>query len=220
MTARYGEQVLGSALLVPVVRWGNDRTLPGETVLERDEEPLHRLPAADRELFGYVMARPDKPGWELFERYVLPGWRAHDEAVAAELETDFLLPPWPEHRAPAYLGHHLLVTTRQDALVGWCDQLALEYKVRATADAITGPAAAPRTPLLVGTTAAERCGTSAGPSRSRTATAALADVLTLAAGEHPWAGRTFTAGWGSRDVLDVTLGQPDVVVEVSVPRKR
>ncbi|WP_225099015.1 alpha/beta fold hydrolase [Streptomyces sp. CoH27] len=125
VTARYGKQVLGSALLVPVVRWGGDRTLPGETVLERDEELLDRLPAADRELFGHVMARLDKPRWELFERYVLPGRRAHDEAAAAELETDFLLPHWPEHQAPAHHGRHLLVTTRQDALVGWRDQLAL-----------------------------------------------------------------------------------------------
>ncbi|MGW4532233.1 hypothetical protein ACWEOI_14910 [Nocardia sp. NPDC004340] len=66
---------------MPVVRWGDDRTLPGESVLERDEELLDRLPAADRELFGCVMAHLDKPGWELFERYVLPGWRAHDKAL-------------------------------------------------------------------------------------------------------------------------------------------
>ncbi|MBF6245642.1 alpha/beta hydrolase [Nocardia elegans] len=125
VTARYGSQVLGSALLVPVVYWGDDRSLPKETVLERDEELLARLPAAERELFGQVMTRLTKPRWELFERYVLPGWQAHDEATAAELETEFLLPHWPEHQAPAHRGRHLLVTTRQDALVGWRDQLAL-----------------------------------------------------------------------------------------------
>ncbi|MER7842817.1 alpha/beta hydrolase [Kitasatospora sp. NPDC096077] len=125
VTARYGEQVLGSALLVPVVRWHGERTLPEETVLERDEELLARLPAADRELFGYVMARLTEPSWELFEQYVLPGLRVHDQAAAAELEADFLLPDWPEHKASEHRGRHLLVTTRQDALVGWRDQLAL-----------------------------------------------------------------------------------------------
>ncbi|MEV7601756.1 alpha/beta fold hydrolase [Kitasatospora sp. NPDC089797] len=125
VTARYGEQVLGSALLVPVVHWAGDRTLPAETVLERDEDLLARLPAADRELFGYVMARLTEPVWELFAQYVLPGLRAHDEAAAAELETAFLLPDWPERRAPEHRGRHLLVTARQDALVGWRDQLAL-----------------------------------------------------------------------------------------------
>ncbi|MFD4532012.1 alpha/beta fold hydrolase [Kitasatospora sp. NPDC058397] len=125
VTARFGAQVLGSALLVPVVHWGPDRTLPGVTVAERDDELLDRLPPADRELFGLVMARHTTRNWKLFEQYVRPGWRAHDQAAAAELEADFLLPHWPEHRAPAHHGRHLLVTTRQDALVGWRDQLAL-----------------------------------------------------------------------------------------------
>ncbi|MET8572300.1 hypothetical protein [Streptomyces sp. NPDC004783] len=188
MTARYGEQVLGSALLVPVVRWGNDRTLPGETVLERDEEPLHRLPAADRELFGYVMARPDKPGWELFERYVLPGgptmrrpppnWRptsyCHPGRSTGPPRTSGTICWSPPGRTPWWAG-----------ATSWPSSTRSVPPPTPSSVAITGPAAAPRTPLLVGTTAAERCGTSAGPSRSRTATAALADVLTLAAGEHP-----------------------------------
>ncbi|MER7669710.1 alpha/beta fold hydrolase [Kitasatospora sp. NPDC096128] len=125
VTARYGDQVLGSALLVPVVRWGEDRTLPAETVLGRDEELLAGLPPADRELFGYVTARLDRRSWELFEEYLLPGRRIHDVTAAAELEAEFLLPHWPERQAPEHGGHHLLVTARQDALVGWRDQLAL-----------------------------------------------------------------------------------------------
>lgn len=44
--------------------------------------------------------------------------------------------------------------------------------------------------------------------------------MTPAAGEHPWRGRTFTAGWGSRDVLDVTLVHPQLVVEVEVDGAR
>ncbi|MET8572039.1 hypothetical protein [Streptomyces sp. NPDC004783] len=83
--------------------------------------------------------------------------------------------------------------------------------------AVTGPAAAPRT-LLLGRYNAS--GTLRYIGRtvplSRTATTALANVLTPAAGEHPWAGRTFIAGWGSRDVLDVTLVRPDLVVEADV----
>ncbi|WP_109036398.1 hypothetical protein [Streptomyces rubrogriseus] len=50
---------------------------------------------------------------------------------------------------------------------------------------------------------------------TRDAAVSLTEVLTPAAGSHPW-GRTFTAGWGARDVLDVTLVQPTVVVEVAV----
>jgi hypothetical protein len=51
---------------------------------------------------------------------------------------------------------------------------------------------------------------------ARAATAALAGLLAPAEGEHPWTGRTFTAGWGSRDVLHVTLARPQLVVEVAV----
>ncbi|MEU3735315.1 hypothetical protein AB0E81_38955 [Streptomyces sp. NPDC033538] len=40
--------------------------------------------------------------------------------------------------------------------------------------------------------------------------------MTPAAGEHPWRGRTFAAGWGSGDVLDVTLVHPQLVVEAEV----
>ncbi|MET9987257.1 hypothetical protein [Streptomyces rochei] len=50
---------------------------------------------------------------------------------------------------------------------------------------------------------------------ARTATAALAEALAPAVGEHPWTGRTFTAGWGSRDLLDVTLVDPQLVVDVA-----
>ncbi|SEM33523.1 alpha/beta fold hydrolase [Nonomuraea pusilla] len=125
VTARFGRQVLGSALLAPVVRWGAERTLPDVTTLERDEALLAGLPAEDRDLFGLVMARLTRSDHELFTRHLLPGWRAHDRGAAAELEADFLLPEWPERHAPAHQGAHLLVTARQDALVGWEDQMEL-----------------------------------------------------------------------------------------------
>jgi len=125
VTARFGTQVLGSALLVPVVCWGEGRTLPTETVVERDDVFLAGRPPAERELFAQVATRLDRPGWDRFAEYLLPGWRAHDRNAAAELEADFLLPHWPEQEAAPHRGPHLLVTGRQDALVGWQDQLSL-----------------------------------------------------------------------------------------------
>ena len=125
VTARFGDQVLGSALLVPVVRWGEERTLTAETILERDDIFLAGQPSAERQLFAHVMTRLDRPAWERFAEYLLPGWRAHDRGAAAELEADFLLPQPPEETAAPHRGSHLLFTGRQDALVGWQDQLAL-----------------------------------------------------------------------------------------------
>lgn len=126
VTARYGERVLGSALLVPVVRWGGGRTLPEVTVVERDEPlPQEGAAVAERVLFPYVMARQTKESWEQFQQYVMPGVRAYDQVAAAELDLEFMLPQWPEHQVPPHRGRHLLVTARQDALVGWRDQLEL-----------------------------------------------------------------------------------------------
>lgn len=96
-----------------------------------------------------------------------------------------------------------------------------KYKVRATAEAIigavTGPVTAPRT-LLLGrhdhTGALHYTGRTT--TLARAAAVSLAEVLAPAAGGHPWTGRTFTAGWGARDVLDVTLVDPQLVVEVAV----
>ncbi|MFD7908706.1 alpha/beta fold hydrolase [Kitasatospora sp. NPDC059747] len=139
VTAAFGEQVLGSALIVPVVRWGTDRTLPEETVVERDEEFLAGLSTSEQQVFGAVMARHTKTSWGLYRRHVAPGWDAHDRTAAAELEADFLLPEWPEVGVPAHGGRHLLVTARQDALVGWRDQLALlDHYPRMTAAVLDG----------------------------------------------------------------------------------
>ncbi|MFC8147835.1 ATP-dependent DNA ligase, partial [Streptomyces paradoxus] len=96
-----------------------------------------------------------------------------------------------------------------------------KYKVRATADAVvgavTGPPAAPRT-LLLGRYdgAGVLRYTGRTTTLARAAARSLEGVLLPAAGGHPWTGRTFTAGWGSRDVLDVTLVDPQLVVEADV----
>ncbi|MEU1050200.1 hypothetical protein ABZ400_34295 [Streptomyces sp. NPDC005897] len=96
-----------------------------------------------------------------------------------------------------------------------------KYKVRVTTDAIvgaiTGRVTAPST-LLLGRrdhTGALRY-TGRTTTLARAAAASLAEVLAPAAGGHRWTGRTFTDGWGTRDVLDVTLIGPQLVVEVAV----
>ncbi|MFD9303200.1 ATP-dependent DNA ligase [Streptomyces sp. NPDC060048] len=43
----------------------------------------------------------------------------------------------------------------------------------------------------------------------------LAEYLTLAGPGHPWTGATFSSAWGTRDVLDTTLVEPDLVGEIS-----
>ncbi|MFJ6509310.1 ATP-dependent DNA ligase [Streptomyces sp. NPDC091879] len=97
----------------------------------------------------------------------------------------------------------------------------LKYKPRETTEAIlgaiTGTLAAPRTVLLA---RYDTSGNLQYVGRTTTLAAAtsasIAPLLTRSSGEHPWTGWTFSAGWGSRETLDVTLVQPDVVGEVGV----
>jgi hypothetical protein len=44
----------------------------------------------------------------------------------------------------------------------------------------------------------------------------IAPLLTLVTADHPWTGWSFSAGWGSRETLNVTLVEPELVVEVGV----
>ncbi|MFF8479182.1 ATP-dependent DNA ligase [Streptomyces sp. NPDC015414] len=106
------------------------------------------------------------------------------------------------------------------AVRGW-----RKYKTRETTEAIvgavTGPPTAPGT-LLLGrydTSGAFHYWDGPPPSPGPLARAAAA-LLTPAADDHPWAGRTFTTGWTSHQLLDVTLVNPDLVIEAAVDTAR
>ncbi|WP_329538272.1 ATP-dependent DNA ligase (plasmid) [Streptomyces sp. NBC_01450] len=96
-----------------------------------------------------------------------------------------------------------------------------KYKVRETSEAIvgavTGSPAVPRTLLLgryddqgrlqyVGRTT----------TLARAMGAAVGGFLAPAQRGHPWTGWSFSAGWGTRKTLNVTLVRPELVVEVGV----
>ncbi|MEU8992859.1 hypothetical protein AB0C98_41865 [Streptomyces sp. NPDC048558] len=83
--------------------------------------------------------------------------------------------------------------------------------------AVTSSLAAPRS-LLLGRLDTEGRLRYVGRSTtlSAAAGAAVAPLLSPAAGGHPWTGWTFSAGWGTKETLTVTLVQPDLVVEVDV----
>ncbi|GGX46212.1 hypothetical protein GCM10010353_71030 [Streptomyces chryseus] len=53
----------------------------------------------------------------------------------------------------------------------------------------------------------------------QTAGRAAACLLTPAADGHPWEGRTFSAGWGTRESMHVSLVRPELVVEGAVVRR-
>ncbi|MYS92326.1 hypothetical protein GTY47_22430 [Streptomyces sp. SID5464] len=51
---------------------------------------------------------------------------------------------------------------------------------------------------------------------AQAASSAVAALLAPARRGHPWTGWSFSAGWGSRETLDVTLVEPELVVEVGI----
>ncbi|MFD7409232.1 ATP-dependent DNA ligase [Streptomyces sp. NPDC059866] len=102
------------------------------------------------------------------------------------------------------------------SLRGW-----LKYKVLQTQDAIvgavTGPVSTPRSLLLGRLDANGRLQyTGRTTTLPKTAGAALAGVLAPARSGHPWTGRTYSAGWGTKETLAITLVRPELVVDVDV----
>ncbi|MFF3488962.1 hypothetical protein ACFYXC_37760 [Streptomyces sp. NPDC002701] len=96
---------------------------------------------------------------------------------------------------------------------GW-----LKYKVRETTEAIVGavggPLTAPRT-LLLGRY--DTTGRLQYTGRTTTLPRTTAELLTPAdPAQHPWSGWSFSAGWGTRETLNLTLVRPELVVEVAV----
>ncbi|MFF3517958.1 hypothetical protein [Streptomyces sp. NPDC002573] len=83
--------------------------------------------------------------------------------------------------------------------------------------AITGTLAAPRTLLLGRYDDHGRLQyTGRTTTLAQAASSTVAGLLAPARRGHPWTGWSFSAGWGSRETLDVTLVEPELVVEVGV----
>lgn len=125
LVAERGARVLGTALLAPLVKPSGKRVLPERQVLSRDEALLASLDPADREIFTGIALYQDDAGWSAFRDHVLPGIRAHHREDAAALLKAYMLTRTPESRFGTHEGTHLVVTGRQDHMVGWRDQLEL-----------------------------------------------------------------------------------------------
>ncbi|WP_055495192.1 alpha/beta fold hydrolase [Streptomyces sp. TP-A0356] len=139
LVAERGPQVLGTALIAPLVKPSGQRLLPERQVLIRDEALLASLDPADREVFAGIALYQDDAGWSAFRDHVLPGIRAHHRGDAAALLKAYTFARTPESRFGTHDGRHLVVTGRQDHMVGWRDQLdLLDHYPRATYAVIDG----------------------------------------------------------------------------------
>ncbi|MFF3488850.1 hypothetical protein ACFYXC_37100 [Streptomyces sp. NPDC002701] len=94
-------------------------------------------------------------------------------------------------------------------------------KVRETSEAIvgtiTGSMVDPRTLLLGRYDSGGRLQyVGRTTTLAQAAGAAVAGLLAPGRHGHPWAGWSFSAAWGSQEKLNVTLVEPELVVEVGV----
>ena len=74
---------------------------------------------ADVQEFRDIAVVPDEAHWQFFRESVLPGLRAADPAAVARIEEHYALTSRPD--LEPYPGPTLIVTGRQDAIVGYRD---------------------------------------------------------------------------------------------------
>lgn len=127
LAARRPAQVAALALLAPVVRpEAGLRRLPPREVVEIDQGLIDSLDADSAAAFCDMAVVQTGDGWQRFRTSALPGIRAADQRAAARLEKRYTLPGAPpEDRFGAFAGPALVITGRQDHVVGYADQLSL-----------------------------------------------------------------------------------------------
>jgi pimeloyl-ACP methyl ester carboxylesterase len=126
LVARRREQLLGVALLCPVVQAERERrALPPFVVLADDPALMASLSPADREEFGSMAVVQSPATWERFRDEVLPGLKVADQPFLQRIgqrygfsfDVDAL--PRPFERPT------LILMGRQDHIVGWADAMSL-----------------------------------------------------------------------------------------------
>ena len=121
--ARRPEQCRGLALLAPVIDpVRSHRTLPPKTVLYCDDDLLRSLTATEAHAFTKMTVIQSRENWERYRRSVLPGIEACDPEAQQRLNAHYELPHPPEERLQGYQGSLMVITARQDAVVGFADQ--------------------------------------------------------------------------------------------------
>lgn len=134
LAARFPNRVLGMALIAPVVDpVVKRRRTPQRVVLSRDDTLLASLSGPDAQDFAEMAVVQSPETWERFRTAALPGIRAADPAASVRLARRYQLATVPEEEMPMFARPTLIVTGRQDHVVGHEDQADLaQHYPRAT----------------------------------------------------------------------------------------
>lgn len=129
LVARRPDECLGMALIAPVVdSVRENRTLPAAVVLDADPALIAGLNTDDAAAYTELAVVQSPANGERFRRSVLPGLRAANVRAMARLEQNYALPESPDNRLTGFERPVLIVTGRQDAVVGFEDQWALAQR--------------------------------------------------------------------------------------------
>ncbi|WP_456786060.1 alpha/beta fold hydrolase [Cellulomonas sp. P5_C5] len=126
MVAALRDQVLGLAMLAPLIEAEPaDRDVPERTVLVEDAALLASLDPADAREYADMAVVQSPEGWALFREHALPGLRASRPEVIERLLARYALTVEPEAGSAPFARPTLLVTGRQDHVVGYRSAAAL-----------------------------------------------------------------------------------------------
>jgi pimeloyl-ACP methyl ester carboxylesterase len=134
VVAEFGDQVLGLALICPVaVAEQKARNVPSQIVLQKDPDLLASLDSDDAADYEAMAVVQSSENWARFRQAVLPGLREFDQTAIERISRSYSLAIEPEHRSPKFQGPTVIITGRQDQVVGFQDQIALsDHYMRST----------------------------------------------------------------------------------------
>jgi pimeloyl-ACP methyl ester carboxylesterase len=132
--ARRPLQVAGAALLVPlVVVASTDRDLPPHRLLYEEPGVLDGAPEPYAAAIRGIGAVIDADAWSYFSAVIAPTFGAGDPEAIAAISSGYAFPTDADANAEPFEGPILIVTGRQDSMVGYRDALTiLERFPRAT----------------------------------------------------------------------------------------
>lgn len=126
LVASAPERVLGLGLLCPVVDPAHARRhVPEQVVLQRNDTLLAELSEQDRADYAGVAVVQSAATWRAFRDHALPGSRCANLRAMARLARAYDLPQAPERPGFVFDRPSVIITGRQDHVVGCTDQAQL-----------------------------------------------------------------------------------------------
>ena len=124
--AREPRRVVGMALIAPVV----DPQHAGRHVAEHvvaNPNPKLTYSLPQEQVFDFITMGVNQSfdAWRRYQRFILPGVALCDRAACERLDQRYWLDDDPEKTLGTYAGPVLIVTGKQDQIVGYEDQQAL-----------------------------------------------------------------------------------------------